>query len=71
MMYAIEAIIKEVKKNRSPGIDGMTSEHLNSVFLGGNREDALEKVILVDYAVGTLISTRKKYYLTILLTPED
>ena len=49
----------------------MTSEHLNSVFLGGNKEDAPKKEILADYAVGTLISTRKKYYLTILLTPED
>ena len=29
----------------------MTSEHLNSIFLGGNREDALKKEILDDYVV--------------------
>ena len=27
-----------LKKNRSPGIDGFTIEHLNSVLLGGDRD---------------------------------
>ena len=26
--------LKKMKKNRSPGLDGMTIEHLNSIFLG-------------------------------------
>ena len=33
--------LKKIKKNRSPGLDGMT-EHLNSIFLG-NRDDAYKK----------------------------
>ena len=29
--------LKKLKKNRSPGVDGFTVEHLISVFLGGSR----------------------------------
>ena len=33
----------------SPRIDGMTIEHLNSIFLGDNRDDACKKQVLKDY----------------------
>ena len=41
--------LKTSKKNRSPGVDGMTIEHLNSIFLGGNTDDAYKREILDNY----------------------
>ena len=38
-----------MKKNRSPRLDGMTVEHLNSISLGGNRDDAYKRETLSDY----------------------
>ena len=43
--------LKRITRNRSPGIDGMTIEHLNSIFLGGNRDEACKKQVLKDYVV--------------------
>ena len=41
--------LKRLKRSRSPGLDGMTIEHLNSIFLGGNRDDFCKKQVLKDY----------------------
>ena len=41
--------LRSSKKNRSPGVDGMTIEHLNSIFLGGNTDDAYKRELLDNY----------------------
>ena len=41
--------LRKSKKNRSPGIDGMTIKRLSSVFLGGNTDDAYKKELLDNY----------------------
>ena len=43
--------LKKLKKNRSPGVDGFTVEHLISVFLGGNRNVQLRNALLQDYVL--------------------
>ena len=43
--------LKKLKKNRSPGVDGFTVEHLISVFLGGNRNVQLRDGLLQDYVL--------------------
>ena len=42
--------LKKMKKSRSPGLDGVTVERLNSALLGGNRDDAYKRETLSDYA---------------------
>ena len=42
--------LRRLKRNRSPGIDGFTVEHLNSIMLGGNRDSQLKKDVLEQYA---------------------
>ena len=42
--------LRRLKRNRSPGVDGFTVEHLCSVFLGGNRDSQLKKDALEQYA---------------------
>ena len=42
--------LRRLKRNRSPGIDGFTVEHLNSILLGGNRDSQLKKDVLEQYA---------------------
>ena len=41
--------LRRLKRNRSPGVDGFTIEHLNSVLLGGNRDSQLKKDVLEQY----------------------
>ena len=41
--------LRRIKKNRSPGVDGMSIEHLNSIFLGGNRDEVFKREVLKDY----------------------
>ena len=43
--------LRRLKKNRSPGVDGFTVEHLVSVFLGGNRNLQLRDDLLHDYVL--------------------
>ena len=43
--------LKKLKKNRSPGVDGFTVEHLISVFLGGSRNVQLRDALLQDYVL--------------------
>ena len=43
--------LKRLKKNRSPGVDGFTVEHLISIFLGGNRNVQLRDNLLQDYVL--------------------
>ena len=42
--------LRRLKKNRSPDVDGMTIEHLSSIFLGGNRDEVYKREVLNDYA---------------------
>ena len=47
-----DAVLKQLKrlrKNRSPGVDGFTVEHLISIFLGGNRNVQLVNVVITFY----------------------
>ena len=37
------------KKNRAPGVDGFTIEHLSSLLLGGNRDNQLKDKLLKEY----------------------
>ena len=43
--------LKKLKKNRSPGVDGFTVEHLISIFLGGNRNVQLRDDLLQNYVL--------------------
>ena len=50
--------LKKMKKSRSPGLDGVTIERLNSALLGGDRDDAYKRETLSDYV--TLLNRRVK-----------
>ena len=41
--------LRRIRKNRSPGVDGMSIEHLISIFLGGNRDEIFKREVLNDY----------------------
>ena len=41
--------LRRLKRNRSPDVDGMTVEHLNSIFLGGGRDEVGKKEVLKEY----------------------
>ena len=54
--------LRSCKKNRSPGIDGVTVERLSSVFLGGSADEACKRESLNDYV--QLLNKRLKPDLT-------
>ena len=54
--------LRRLKRNRSPGMDGMTVEHLNSIFLGGGRDEVGKKEVLKEYV--TFLSRWYKCSLT-------
>ena len=54
--------LRRLKRNRSPGMDGMTVEHLNSIFLGGGRDEVGKKEVLKEYV--TFLSRWYKCRLT-------
>ena len=35
--------VQRLKRNRAPGIDGFTAEHLNRLLMGGNRQIEFKK----------------------------
>ena len=43
---AVLSQLKRLKKNRSPGVDGFTIEHLISLMLGGNRDAQLRSELI-------------------------
>ena len=48
---AVLSLLKRLKKNRSPGIDGFTIEHLISLMLGGNRDVQLRSELIKGMSV--------------------
>ena len=41
--------IIRIKKNRAPGVDGYTIEHLSNLLLGDNRDSQLKDELLKEY----------------------